>query len=194
MRHFNLIVISILTVISLNAKAATPAQCYLYFTELVRSSNFPFAEWEVKPKNVNLIIDEDNSNIIRAKLFIDTEGTGTIGWVEFSKTSNNLYNITSDPDFPIKLKFNTEYLKSQESCLNGHIIYQVDSSGRLYLMEKIADDFTKTNVFIVNGDYVEILDIKDGYSFIRYKTKKGDFITGWVKSNALRKIDFISSW
>lgn len=65
--------------------AASPEQCHSYFTELVRSSNYPFNEWNIKPKEVNLIIDEDDDLIIRAKLVVDVDGTGTIGWVLFDK-------------------------------------------------------------------------------------------------------------
>lgn len=57
--------------------AAVPESCYSYFTELVRSSDFNFSQWDLKPESVNLIIDEDNDDFIRAKLVIDTDGTGT---------------------------------------------------------------------------------------------------------------------
>lgn len=66
-----------------------PADCYDYLTELVRSSNFPFAEWKVDKEKVNLIIDEESNEIISCKLAFDTQGTGTIGWIEYHKKMEN---------------------------------------------------------------------------------------------------------
>ncbi|WP_336998375.1 hypothetical protein [Leclercia sp. M50] len=111
--------------------AASPEQCCSYFTELVRSSNYPFNEWNVKPNKVNLIIDEDDDSIIRAKLVVDTDGTDTIGWVLFDKNKAELLNTTIDPGNPIKLTYNNEYEKAQKYCLSGEVIYQVQSKKRV---------------------------------------------------------------
>ena len=105
------------------AFSAPPEQCYSYFTELVRSSSYPFKEWNIKPNKVNLIIDEDNNSIIRAKLVVDTDGSGTIGWVEFNKSNNELFDITIDPDNPQKLTYNDNFQKLQQKCLSDKIIY-----------------------------------------------------------------------
>lgn len=87
------IIIPLLSLLPLSVSySATPEQCYSYFTELVRSSNYPFNDWGVKPRKVNLIIDEDDSEIIRAKLEVDTDGTGTIGWIVFDGTRNIRYS------------------------------------------------------------------------------------------------------
>ncbi|MER5020947.1 hypothetical protein KDV81_11025, partial [Providencia stuartii] len=160
------IIIFILTIFSYSIKAATPEQCYSYFTELIRSSNFDFSQWNLKPKSVNLIIDEDNNDHIIAKLLIDTDGTGTIGWVFFNKKNNTLHDITFDPDNPIDLKFNYEYLKAQNKCLKGEVIYRVEKPGRLYLMKKNNNSFIKTKIFIINGDYVSVLEMNENNSFI----------------------------
>nr|WP_314265423.1 hypothetical protein [uncultured Moellerella sp.] len=177
-----------------SANAATPEQCYSYLTELVRSSQFPFAEWNIKPQDVNLLIDEDDDSKIRAKLFIDTDGTGTIGWVVYNKDTGELYNITNDPDNPIKLKFNTEYAKAQQYCLSGDPIYQVNHNGRLYLFDKKQNGFQKSKFFIIKGDYVQVLENDDSYSHIIYHTKLGNTVEGWVDTNTLRQIDFINTW
>lgn len=174
--------------------AATPEQCYSYFTELVRSSNFSFSEWGVKPHQVNLVIDEDDEFLIRAKLIMDTEGTGTIGWVIFDKNNNELYNTTIDPDEPIRLTFNNEYNKAQKYCLVGEIVYQVKQNERLNLFDKTEKGFKKTPVFIVKGDYVNRREEADGYSHITYQTKSGSTVSGWVDSAALREIDFKNAW
>ncbi|HBM3290241.1 TPA: hypothetical protein LVN76_004612 [Klebsiella michiganensis] len=174
--------------------AASPEQCYSYFTELVRSSNYPFNEWNIKPDKVNLIIDEDDDSIIRAKLVIDTDGIGTIGWVLFNKSKAELLNTTIDPEKPIKLTYNNEYEKAQKYCLSGEVIYQVESKKRVYFFERTGSGMKKTNTFIVNGDYVKRLETQDKYTKVSYQTKSGTTVTGWVELASLRQIDFKSTW
>ncbi|WP_148242102.1 MULTISPECIES: hypothetical protein [Enterobacteriaceae] len=174
--------------------AASPEQCYSYFTELVRSSNYPFNEWNIKPNKVNLIIDEDDNSIIRAKLVVDTDGTGTIGWVLFEKSKTELLNTTIDPEKPIKLTYNNEYEKAQKYCLSGEVIYQVQSKKRVYFFERTDSGMKKTNTFIVNGDYAKRLETQDKYAQVSYQTKSGTTVTGWVELASLRQIDFKSTW
>lgn len=174
--------------------AASQEQCNAYFTELVRSSNYPFNEWSVKPNKVNLIIDEDDDSIIRAKLVVDTDGTGTIGWVLFDKSKAELLNTTIDPENPIKLTYNNEYEKAQKYCLSGEVIYQVQSKKRVYFFERTDSGMKKTNTFIVNGDYVKRLETQDSYTQVSYQTKSGTTVTGWVELASLRQIDFKSTW
>ncbi len=173
--------------------AATPVQCYVYMTEMVRSSNFPFSGWSVTPAQVNLVIDEDNNAIIRAKLVIDTEGTGTIGWVIFDKQSQQLYNTTPNLEVPEALKFNQEYANAWHYCLLDEVVYQVSKKGRLYLYHLEEGKMYKTSTFVIKGDYLQLHDKKNGYSYISYQTKSGSEIYGWVTSESLRKVDFKNS-
>ena len=69
------------------AEDAKPASCYAYLTELVRSSNFPFKD--IEPAKVNILIDEDSGDFLRLKLFVDTDGSGTLGWVEYYPGQKN---------------------------------------------------------------------------------------------------------
>lgn len=174
--------------------AASPEQCYSYFTELVRSSNYPFKEWNVKPQKVNLIIDEDDNSMIRAKLVVDTDGTGTIGWVVFNKSNNELLDTTIDPENPQKLTYNNEFEKARKYCLSGNVIYQVQSNKKLYFFEKTDSGMKQTKTFIINGDYVHLLEKHGNYSQVSYETRTGSIATGWVDSNSLRMIDFNKSW
>lgn len=92
--------------------------CYDYLTELVRSSNFPFSEWKVDKKKVDLLIDEENDDIISFKLFFDTEGTGTIGWIEYHKKNGKLFNTSANLENPIELKYNEKWKKLFNSCIS----------------------------------------------------------------------------
>ncbi|AKE96272.1 hypothetical protein CWR40_000676 [Cronobacter sakazakii] len=80
------------------------------------------------------MIDDDDDSIIRAKLVIDTNGTGTIGWVLFKKSKAELFDITLDPKKPIKLSYDNEYNKAQTYCLSGEVVYQVRSKKRVYFL------------------------------------------------------------
>lgn len=189
------IIIPLLSLLPLSVSySATPEQCYSYFTELVRSSNYPFNDWGVKPRKVNLIIDEDDSEIVRAKLEVDTDGTGTIGWIVFDKSNGELLNTTIDPEKPIKLTYNREYEKAQKYCLLGDVVYRVRSKERVYFFDKKDSDMRQTKTFIINGDYVHLLGIEGEYSKVSYQTKSGRTITGWVESTLLSQIDFKNTW
>lgn len=91
--------------------------CYDYLTELVRSCNFPFSEWKISKEKVNLLIDNDDENIIKAKLFYETSGTGTIGWIEYDKKNGKLFNTSANLDRPIELKYELKWKNLFDSCL-----------------------------------------------------------------------------
>ncbi|WP_253277858.1 hypothetical protein [Pseudomonas chlororaphis] len=89
--------------------------CYGYLTELVRSSNFPFRE--VAKEKANLLIDEDDGETIRAKVFFDTEGTGTLGWVKYGVNDGALLDITVDPEEPVVLSYDQRFARAYSKCL-----------------------------------------------------------------------------
>jgi len=63
---------------------------YDYFVELVRHSTFSFDKSNIKAKDVNLIIDYDDKESIRAVLKDANREpftTGTLGWVKYDKKS-----------------------------------------------------------------------------------------------------------
>lgn len=91
--------------------------CYGYLTELVRSSNFPFRY--VSKGKTNLLIDDDTGDSVTAKLFFDTNGTGTIGWVQYDVTQRQLFNISADVEEPQELTFDTSFAIDYEKCI-GH--------------------------------------------------------------------------
>ncbi|OWP83146.1 hypothetical protein BWK59_12090 [Flavobacterium davisii] len=94
----------------------TNTDCYDYLTELVRSSNFPFSDWDVPKEKVNLIIDEHNSEFIRAKLTYETEGTGTIGWIEYVLKTGVLKNTSTNLEVPEKLKYDKNWKSKFDEC------------------------------------------------------------------------------
>lgn len=90
--------------------------CYNYLTELVRSSNFPFSSWKIDRNKVNLLIDEEDSETITCKLFYDTEGTGTIGWIKYHKKNGKLFNTSAELDHAVELKYNLKWRSLFNTC------------------------------------------------------------------------------
>lgn len=96
------------------SKAETPPDCYDILTEMVRSSSFPFGK--INPKKVNILIDADEEETIRVKLFFDTEGTGTLGWLEYRVAQRKLLSISVNPEEPVELTFDTSFARQFEQC------------------------------------------------------------------------------
>lgn len=90
--------------------------CYGYLTELVRSSNFPFKY--VTKEKTNLLIDSDTGDSVMAQLLFDTNGTGTIGWVQYNVSQRQLLNISGDEEEPEELTFDTSFATEYETCIN----------------------------------------------------------------------------
>jgi hypothetical protein len=95
--------------------------CYNYLTELVRSSNFPFSYWKVNSKKVNILIDEENDEKIQAKLFIESDGTGTIGWIEYNKNDGKLLNNSADLEEPQVLTYDNKWKNAYDDCSNINV-------------------------------------------------------------------------
>jgi hypothetical protein len=99
-----------------NQSLSVNNNCYDYLTELVRSSNFPFASWKVSNDKINLLIDEENNEFVRAKILIDTHGTGTIGWIEYYYKTGKLLNTSAELDNPVELKYDIKWKEIFDDC------------------------------------------------------------------------------
>lgn len=115
-RIFLQLVLSALVLLPYSLPAnASEGTCYGYLTELVRSSDFPFLY--VGKDKVNLLIDEDDGEMVRAQLFFDTDGTGIIGWIKYTPATRVLFNTSADLDEPVKLSFDARFADGYAKCL-----------------------------------------------------------------------------
>lgn len=115
-RFFIRLVLSALLLLPFTLPAsANEGSCYGYLTELVRSSDFPFRY--VGKDKVNLLIDEDDGEMVRAQLFFDTDGTGTIGWIKYTPATGVLLNTSAELDEPVKLSFDAKFARGYAKCL-----------------------------------------------------------------------------
>lgn len=97
--------------------SAEAVSCYGYLTEMVRSSNFPFRY--VGKDKVNLLIDEDDGETVRAQLLFDTDGTGTIGWIKYTPATRVLLNTSAELEEPVELSFDAKFADGYAKCLAG---------------------------------------------------------------------------
>ncbi|MDI3400992.1 hypothetical protein QLG12_22475 [Pseudomonas sp. V88_4] len=97
--------------------SAEAGSCYGYLTEMVRRSNFPFRY--VGKDKVNLLIDEDDGEMVRAQLLFDTDGTGTIGWIKYTPATGVLLNTSAELEEPVELSFDAKFADSYAKRLAG---------------------------------------------------------------------------
>ena len=113
---FERLVLSALVLMPVAMPASARAgSCYGYLTEMVRSSDFPFQY--VGKDEVNLLIDEDNGEMVRAQLFFDTDGTGTIGWIKYTPATRVLLNTSAELNKPVALTFDARFADGYAKCL-----------------------------------------------------------------------------
>lgn len=92
------------------------SQCYGYLTALVRSSSFPFIY--VEKDKANLLIDDDQGETVNAQVVFDTEGYGTIGWVQYDIQTHQLLNTSAELETPKPLSFDKKYADLYERCIS----------------------------------------------------------------------------
>ncbi|MGL4317442.1 MAG: hypothetical protein ACRCTL_12615 [Pseudomonas sp.] len=103
------------TKVSANTLKSDRSECYGYLTELVRSSNFPFVH--VTKDKANLLIDNDQGETVSAQVVFDTDGSGTIGWVQYDIQPHQLLNMSVELEEPVLLTFNKKYAGQYERCI-----------------------------------------------------------------------------
>lgn len=64
-----------------------------------------------------MLIDDDDGETVRAKLFYDTNGTGTIGWIKYTPATQALLNTSAELDEPVALSFDSKFAQGYARCL-----------------------------------------------------------------------------
>lgn len=68
-------------------------------------------------EKTNLLIDNDTGDSVMAQLFFDTDGTGTIGWVQYNVTQRQLFNVSGDLEEPQEMTFDASFSVEYETCI-----------------------------------------------------------------------------
>ncbi|MOA14621.1 hypothetical protein D3C78_1347340 [compost metagenome] len=99
-----------------NTLKSDRSQCYSHLTELVRNSSFPFTY--VEKGKANLLIDDDQGGTVSAQVVFDTEGSGSMGWVQYDIHTHQLLNTSADLETPEPLSFDRRYADLYEHCIS----------------------------------------------------------------------------
>ena len=105
-----------------SAQAETPplkgdrSQCYDDLVELVRSSTFPFPGPKEKAR---LVIDDDQGMVVSARVRLDSDGTGTLGWIRYDVGRRELLNTSANLDTPESLYFAKKWADRYEQCIGA---------------------------------------------------------------------------
>lgn len=102
---------------------------------MVRSSNFPFNY--VKKDKASLLIDDDQGETVSAQVVFDTDGSGTIGWVQYDIRTHQLFNTSVDPGSPERLLFDRRFAEEYERCITPALKQEPDNRISSYLGEAI---------------------------------------------------------
>lgn len=96
---------------------AADEDCNNYLVEMVKSSTFPFEAYKIQKEDIRLLIDEEDETAVRAKVFFETDGSGTLGWISYDKKEKRLFNTSANLDQPQQLDFDNQWLQRYEACL-----------------------------------------------------------------------------
>lgn len=82
---------------------------------LVLSSNFPFED-DISKNKINILIDSEKDCVYLCKLFYETDGTGTLGWIEYDTRQKILRNISPWLEDSEILSFDQQWAISSLTC------------------------------------------------------------------------------
>jgi hypothetical protein len=131
---------------------------FYYLEKLVLSSKFPFPD-DIPQEKIHVLYDSDENYIYLCRVYFDTDGTGTLGWVKYDVKCENLYDITGNEGtmnvLAFDKKWSDEFRKSlkedipvcKEDDINNSIVYENNcirkTSKSLPYSEKIDIDKVK---------------------------------------------------
>ncbi|UII28970.1 hypothetical protein LVD15_11235 [Fulvivirga maritima] len=76
--------------------------CYDLLLEVILHSSFNIPD-EIKKERVSILIDTHDDKTILAKVFFETEGTGTLGWIRYDFESQKLFDVSAYLENPEEL-------------------------------------------------------------------------------------------
>lgn len=86
-------------------------ECYSTITDIVQSSSFKTDQ--AKKENIKIRIDRQENSKLFIQLFAsEKENESTIGWLRLDKATEELEDITIDPDKPVKLTYDTSLISA----------------------------------------------------------------------------------
>jgi len=72
----------------------------------------------VEKDKANLLIDDDQGETVSAQVVFDTEGSGTMGWVQYDIQTHQLLNTSAELETSKPLSFDKKYADLYERCIS----------------------------------------------------------------------------
>lgn len=135
--------------------------------EFVLSTSFDFTPYN--KKQIRTLLDHVENDEALVKVYIESDGTGTLGWIKIDFKNQKVYDVTIDPENPKLLSFDSEKLitlrkelisgnyiskdETQKNKSNENLLIKWDPSNSL-LLEKLDE-----NKIILNEKFNEYEDI-----------------------------------
>lgn len=88
------------------------SDCQTCLTEIIIHSNFPFP---VNKSQVKVRIDEESVDFVKMKLYDDSNGNPTLGWVIYRPKERKLANVSGYLD-SLPLAVHQKWLDKYEAC------------------------------------------------------------------------------
>jgi len=160
---------------------------YDYLVELIRHSTFPFDKWDIKLKDVTLIIDNDDKESISVLLKDATSEpftSGTLGWVRYDKKSGKLFDESAHLEHPVELQYDVGWYDVMQTIFSDreqHYLY-IKAKSFLYFN---TSEVSKSKKFLIKDDCALILNgSKDGWYHIYFlHSKWGTQTIMWIKKS-----------
>jgi hypothetical protein len=161
---------------------------YDYLTKLIRTSNFPFARWEIEASEIKLMIDEHNNNLITAMMYIDNNeqknnqtAISTIAWLQYNIETGELFDITIDENRPQRLNYDKSWFSIVKRLFSDSKQRFILFDTKTFLYSK-PQKSSKSEKFLIKGDCALNIDKKDSWYkiyFYHEKWKKDTIM--WVR-------------
>lgn len=172
-------------------------RCTFFLDKIVSTSNAKLiSDLKVDRRLINVNIDNVSDDEIFAKVqfnnkqSVDTPGNGFLLWMKYNYVNFKLEDITIDPDNPQKLKFDERYSIIYSDCLAQKSIYEVSGNSRLQFYKDEQLSIASPGLFILPGEYLEVVTYKEKSSFVKYHSRSGAEISAWMDSKRVQKVNY----
>lgn len=107
------------------------------FKEMLLSSNFPLSN-DIPKDKIQVDIDSQENNVYLCRVYFETEGTGTLGWIKYDSVHKKLYNVTYED--PVELCFEMNWANKLNRILNDTSGNEVEQQDIISQTENISDE------------------------------------------------------
>ncbi|KAG9582449.1 hypothetical protein KCV01_g14974, partial [Aureobasidium melanogenum] len=83
-------------------------------------------------EKTSLVIDDDQGMVVSARVRLDSDGTGTLGWIRYDVGRHELLNTSANLDTPASLEFDKKWADRYEQCIGATTHQATEGSSSTY--------------------------------------------------------------